>query len=102
VRFDDEEPGQSCSDDIHKLVESMGMTYFYLPVKPMSYSQEDIDRFHNALPEEDKAHRFCRTDTRALHLWALAKTKNAKVEDIVKLCAKNQCDLSAINEMMKK
>jgi uncharacterized protein (TIGR01244 family) len=102
VRFDNEEPGQSNSDDIKDVVESMGMTYFHIPVKPLNYSQAAIDQFHNALPEGGKAHSFCRTGTRALHLWALAKTKNTKVEDIVNFCAKRQCDLSAISDMMKK
>ncbi|MFT6895714.1 MAG: hypothetical protein ACJA13_000111 [Paraglaciecola sp.] len=102
VRFDDEEPGQSSSDDIKDVVESMGMTYFHIPVKPLNYSQDAIDQFHNALPQGGKAHSFCRTGTRALHLWALAKTKNTKVEDIVDFCTKRQCDLSAISDMMKK
>ncbi|MFQ3198945.1 MAG: hypothetical protein ACI96W_003890 [Paraglaciecola sp.] len=102
VRFDNEELGQSNSDDIKDVVESMGMTYFHIPVKPLNYSQDAIDRFNKALPDGGKAHSFCRTGTRALHLWALAKTKNTKVEDIVDFCAKRQCDLSAISDMMKK
>ncbi|WJG10799.1 TIGR01244 family sulfur transferase [Aliiglaciecola sp. LCG003] len=103
ARYDDEESGQTDSDEIKCLVESLGMKYFHIPVKPLNYSQQDIDQFHSALPTgNDKAHGFCRTGTRALHLWALAKAKNTKVQDIISMCADQQCDLSAISQMMKK
>ncbi|MFT4994025.1 MAG: hypothetical protein ACI965_001047 [Paraglaciecola sp.] len=102
VRFDNEEPGQLSADELAAKVRFHGMEYSHLPVEANCYSEHDIAEFINELAVGDgKLHAFCRSGNRAIHLWALANSHSETLKYIEKLCAKSDCNISAVLDLMK-
>ena len=82
VRPDDEEPNQLNHETIQSWAKEAGLNYQFLPVVSGQYSSEAITtfgKFLTSLPAPQ--HAMCRTGTRALHLWALARREQG-VSDI--------------------
>nr|WP_123325555.1 sulfur transferase domain-containing protein [Alteromonas oceani] len=51
-----------------------GLKYEFLPVVSGNYSKQDVAEFGRILlGAKGRVHAICRTGTRVLHLWALAR-----------------------------
>lgn len=86
ARFDNEEVNQAAASEMAVLAEQYGLKYFHVPVKSKVYKPEDIRAFANALGEQnDKVHGYCRTGTRAAHLWALSQVSPQKAVESLRL-----------------
>jgi len=74
-----------------------GLEYIFIPVKPCQYSPQDIAKFKAALQNASKnVHAFCRTGTRASHLFALANKDRYGYNDIHSLLTSKGYDASVI------
>lgn len=89
TRPDGEEPEQLSFSTIQVIAENYGMQVFHIPVKPSQYSEEDVASFLSALDamQGQKVHGYCRTGTRAAHLWLLSLLKQGQ-QDKTKLLEK--------------
>ena len=64
--------------------ESLGMTWYEIPVEPGKYAPEDIEAFASALQSStDPVLGYCRTGKRAIHLWAYANASHHPVTDLL-------------------
>lgn len=102
VRPDNEEPEQKSAQQMAAKIRSHGIEYAYIPVKPNSYSEQDIAEFFKQLATgDDKVHAFCRTGNRAIHLWALANSHCETLRYIEKQCELHDCNISSVKELMQ-
>lgn len=87
TRPDGEEPEQLSFATIQASAENYGMQVFHIPVKPGQYSEDDVASFWSALSamQGQKVHGYCRTGTRAAHLWLLSLLKQGQQEKTVLL-----------------
>lgn len=77
LRPDAEFPDRSSVPDWHKIAMTHHWDYFYLPVTSGKYSKDAVCEFASLLTEQHgRVHVFCRTGTRALHMWLLAQQLN--------------------------
>lgn len=75
-RPDFEEPGQTPNATISTWAVHEGLRYYFVPVKSGHYSDKAIDEFGDILMKTTgRVHAICRTGTRVLHLWALARIR---------------------------
>lgn len=97
LRPDNESAGQKNSANYQKLVQYNHMRYGFIPVKPCEYSQQDIAKFSELLAQSNSGlHSFCRTGTRAIHLWALANKGALSFQHMQSLAKKAGFDLDMI------
>lgn len=102
VRPDNEEPGQKSTEQMANKIRSHGIEYSYIPVKSNCYCEQDIAEFFSQLAiGDDKVHAFCRTGTRAIHLWALANAQTETLKYIESQCEKIDCNISSVKELMQ-
>lgn len=79
TRYDNEEAEQLGSSDMAEIAKAHDLAYFHVPVKSGQYSQQDITSFWQAFcTAQGKVHGYCRTGTRASHLWALGQSIQGK------------------------
>lgn len=77
TRFDGEESEQLPSTYFAEVAESSGLEHFHVPVKSGQYETQDVALFWQAFANaKGKVHGYCRTGTRASHLWAIGQIKN--------------------------
>lgn len=73
VRPNNEAPEQKNDAHWRKLCTKHNLDYVFIPVKPNQYTDQDIAKFKAALLNATgKVHAFCRTGTRATHLFTHA------------------------------
>jgi sulfide:quinone oxidoreductase len=83
-RPDGEGVGQPSFAEIAKVAAASGLEARYLPVTPGKFSDEDADRFREALSELPKPIvAYCRSGTRSATLWSLAEASRRTPHDIV-------------------
>lgn len=76
VRPDAEEVGQKTHPEWQQQAQELGLAYHFLPVTSGQYSLDQVQQFVAILQQaEQPTHMFCRTGTRAIHLWLLAQVE---------------------------
>ena len=86
LRPDNESADQVNNNQWQVLCEKHGLNYQHIPVLPCQYSDQDIESFESHLADSDvKVHSFCKTGTRAVHMWALS---NRETHEFIELQAK--------------
>ena len=74
ARPDFEEPNQVADAILRVWARAAGLKYEFLPVISGNYSSQDVAEFGRILlGATGRVHAICRTGTRVLHLWALAR-----------------------------
>ena len=83
-RARNETDDQPDTQTLKNKAESLGMTWYEIPVEPGKYAPEDIEAFASALQSStDLVLGYCRTGKRAIHLWAYAKATHHPVTDLL-------------------
>ncbi len=73
-RPDFEEPNQVPDAMLRVWARKAGLEYYFVPVVSGHYSAQDVAKFGRILlGAKGRVHAICRTGTRVLHLWALAR-----------------------------
>ena len=73
-RPDFDEPNQVPDAILRVWARAAGLEYKFLPVVSGNYSIQDVAEFGRILlGATGRVHAICRTGTRVLHLWALAR-----------------------------
>ncbi|MAJ68852.1 MAG: TIGR01244 family phosphatase [Alteromonadaceae bacterium TMED7] len=73
-RPDFEEPNQIPDAMLRNWARGASLEYYFVPVVSGNYSERDVAEFGRILlGAEGRVHAICRTGTRVLHLWALAR-----------------------------
>lgn len=102
VRPDNECENQTSNHEWQALAKKHHIGYVFVPVKPCQYSEQDVKKFKEALAQSSSSvHGFCRTGTRAAHLWALANRENVVFSDMQRILKDAGYDLDMIAEMFK-
>ena len=98
-------PDNECENQINDfewqgLANKYKIEYAYIPVKPNEYKDDDVARFASLLNNTDKkVHGFCRTGTRAAHLWALANKNKIEFLAIQHQLNNKGYSVSSISDM---
>lgn len=75
---------QPDTESLKNKAESLGITWYEIPVEPGKYAPEDIEAFAGALQlSTDPVLGYCRTGKRAIHLWAYANAAYFSVADLL-------------------
>lgn len=75
-RPDEEEPGQPSSDSIAAAAQTAGLGYTAIPVTHAGFSHAQVDAMSAALAQATgPVLAYCRSGTRSIYLWALARAK---------------------------
>ena len=99
VRPDNEAPEQTTNAQWNTLCQQYGLQYFFIPVKSGQYSEHDVKQFKDAIDgAQNKVHCFCRTGTRAVHLFALANKNTNSIKRLQTLITNKGYDLKTISE----
>jgi len=102
VRPDNECENQISDQEWQTLAQKHNLHYVYIPVKPCQYTEQDVQQFRAALAQSSKCvHAFCRTGTRATHLWALANTGIFSFTDMQRIVKSSGYDLDMIAAMFE-
>lgn len=100
VRPDNECENQISDQIWRSLAQKYNFRYFFIPVKSGYYTAKDIEEFKAALLQSSKrVHSFCRTGTRASHLWALANKDKRSFTDLQTALKVHGFDLAVIAAM---
>jgi len=100
VRPDNESKNQISDQIWRTLAKKYHLRYVFIPVKPGYYAAKDIEEFKAALVQSSKrVHSFCRTGTRASHLWALANKDKRSFTSLQAVLKVHGFDLTAISAM---
>lgn len=85
-RPDFEEPNQVPDAVLRIWAQDAGLDYYFIPVVSGQYSPTAVAEFgHVLLNAKAPVHAVCRTGTRVLHLWALARLEQGLSESEIKL-----------------
>lgn len=98
-RPDGEEVNQPWNDDIEEEAKRLGIPYHYIPVINAPFASKMIEKTRLLLEiyqEQGPVLFFCRSGTRATHLWAYSQTKKTPVVELVTMAADAGYDLSKI------
>lgn len=103
VRPDNEAPEQKSDQHWIALCHRYDMQYLHVPVLPCQYSESAIQQIKQAIDHApNKVHCFCRTGTRAAHLFALANKHQYSFQRMQALLKEKGYDLSQIaNQYME-
>lgn len=100
VRPDNECENQISDQAWRTLAQKYHLHYAFIPVKPGNYTAKDIEAFKAALLQSSRrVHSFCRTGTRASHLWALANKDTLSFTDLQAALEVHGFDLAVISAM---
>ena len=101
TRYDNEETDQLATTEMVKMAKAHHLTHFHVPVKSGHYNQQDIVRFWQAFcTAQGKVHGYCRTGTRASHLWALGQANQSKnITPLLTLLSNKGFNVEAISPL---
>ena len=103
VRPDNECENQISDQMWRTLARKYNLRYFFIPVKSGYYTKTDVEEFKAALLQSSKrVHSFCRTGTRASHLWALANKDKRSFADLHAALQVHGFDMQVISAMFGK
>jgi uncharacterized protein (TIGR01244 family) len=78
-RPDHEEPGQPLSSEVEAAARAAGLVYRHIPVRGLS---EQIEAMEEALDAaQGPVLAFCKSGTRSIFLWALARSRKGDPAD---------------------
>jgi uncharacterized protein (TIGR01244 family) len=99
-RPDHEEPGQPLSAELEAAARAAGMDYRHIPVRGLSGQQ--IEAMEEALDAaEGPVLAFCKSGTRSIFLWALARSrKGDAAEELMRKAVAAGYDLTPIRPML--
>ena len=102
VRPDNECEGQTSHEEWEKYAQQHKLQYGYIPVSPCQYGESDVLEFNALLAKSDKGvHAFCRTGTRAVHLWALANKQKYTFEQLQSIVKAHGYNLDMIARLFQ-
>lgn len=91
-RPDFEEPNQVADAILRVWAREIGLKYYFIPVVSGHYSTQDIAEFGRILlGAKGRVHAICRTGTRVLHLWALARWEQGLSQHEIKQAGDQVC-----------
>ena len=101
-RPDGEEPNQPNSGDIRAAAEAAGLSYEFIPVTHAGFSGNQIEAMAGALAKADgPVLAYCRSGTRSVHLWALARASaGGDAGELTDKAANAGYDISAIRPLL--
>ncbi len=96
-RMDGEEPGQPSSATVEAAAQAAGIGYRHIPVAG-GFSMQQVKAMEEALDAaEGPVLAFCKTGTRSIFLWALARArKGDDAEELVRKALAAGYDLTPI------
>ena len=101
-RPDGEEPGQPSAEDLRQAAEAAGLMFAHVPVVGSAISDQDIADFQDALAKLPKpVFGYCRTGTRTITLWALAKAGAASPDELIARARTAGYDLAALRPRLQ-
>jgi uncharacterized protein (TIGR01244 family) len=97
-RPDGEDPGQPSGAEIEQAAHACGIQYRHVPVGSSGLSHDQVQAMADAMESTGGTTlAFCRSGTRSIYLWALARAgAGADVEDIGRKAAEAGFDLTPI------
>jgi uncharacterized protein (TIGR01244 family) len=97
-RPDGEDPGQPSGAEIGQAAHAAGIQYRHVPVGSSGLSQDQVQAMADAMEATGGTTlAFCRSGTRSIYLWALARAgAGADVEDVARKAAEAGYDLTPI------
>ncbi|GAB2680250.1 protein tyrosine phosphatase family protein [Aliiglaciecola aliphaticivorans] len=99
VRPDNETDQQKTSREWKLLCDSLAVSYQHIPVNSGCYAKQQIALFKQVLEQQNGlVHCFCRSGTRAAHLWALSQKEQSSFQQLQRICSSKGYDLSAIKD----
>ena len=85
-RPDYEEPDQIPDAILQGWAREAGLDYYFVPVVSGNYNEQEVVTFGQILLKaKGRVHAICRTGTRVLHLWALARLVQGLSQQEIKL-----------------
>ncbi len=79
-RPDHEEPGQPLSAEVETAARAAGLDYRHIPVRGLS--EQQIEAMEEALDAaQGPVLAFCKSGTRSIFLWALARSRKGDAAD---------------------
>jgi uncharacterized protein (TIGR01244 family) len=95
-RPDGEEPGQPLSAEVEAAARAAGLEYRHIPVHELS--EQQIEAMEEALgAAEGPVLAFCKSGTRSIFLWALARSrKGDEPEELMRKAVAAGYDLTPI------
>jgi len=95
ARPDGEEDGQLESNELAQASADSGLAYVHIPVIPGQIDDEHVMAFAEALDASaGPVLGFCRTGTRAVHLWALSSAARQSVAEIIESASEAGYDIA--------
>jgi len=87
-RPDHEDPGQPTSAEVEAAAKACGITYRHVPIA-RGMGPSDIEAMRAALKEagNGKALAFCRSGSRSVLAWAVAKSEDGVAREELERCA---------------
>lgn len=104
-RPDGEEANQPWNEDIEEEAVRLGIPYHYVPVINAPFAPQMIEKTRMLLEkyqEQGPILFFCRSGTRATHLWAYSQTSKTPAVELVTMAAGAGYDLSKIAGDLRK
>jgi uncharacterized protein (TIGR01244 family) len=100
-RPDHEEPGQPTSAEIEAAANTAGIAYRHIPVSG-GFSQAQVAEMADVLANaEGPALAFCKSGTRSIYLWALARARlGSDADDLSAKALAAGYDLSPIRSYL--
>lgn len=81
TRFDCEEEGQVSILNDTAIAKDIGLEFVHIPVKAGVYPENEIGLFSQTIKQaKGNVHGYCRTGTRAAHLWTLTQVTRDSFE----------------------
>jgi len=101
-RPDFEQPGQPTGTEIEAAAHAAGLDYIAIPVDHSGFSDAQVTAMADALEKADgPVLAFCRSGTRAIFLWALARARlGDDGETLIAKAANAGYDLSPIRPVI--
>jgi uncharacterized protein (TIGR01244 family) len=96
-RPDHEEPGQPLGSEVEAAARAVGIDYRHIPVRGLS--EQQIEAMEEALDAaQGPVLAFCKTGTRSIFLWALARSRQGEAaEDLMSKAVAAGYDLTPIS-----
>ena len=100
-RPDNEVQDQPSAEVIKSECLANGIEFLHLPISPGDFNLEVIMETEKVLKTAKKTLAYCRTGTRSTMLWAVAKTKDLEVDEVLKLTDHSGYNFQHLKELLE-
>ena len=100
-RPDNEEQDQPSVEMIKSQCLANGIEFLHLPITPGDFNLEAIMETEKVLKTAKKTLAYCRTGTRSTMLWAVAKTKDLEVDEVLKITDHSGYNFQHLKELLE-